>query len=263
MMRLLVDIGNTNISIGIMDNHAVKHRWRLTTHMERTRDEYLVLLRGLIRDAGVELKMLDAAAMSCVVPPLLEPMRQSLNAVTESSCLTVEPGIHIGMKINYKLTSDVGADRIVNACAAKAFYGYPVIILDFGTATTFCVVNSHGEYCGGAIFPGIGTTSEALYSSASLLPRVAFRKPSRVVGQSTVESIQSGLFYGYIDMIEGMIRRIRSEYGDIQTVLATGGLGMYLQKYSPVISTFDPDLTLKGLDVLFDMNTGATGAEVW
>ncbi|HPQ41811.1 MAG TPA: type III pantothenate kinase [bacterium] len=262
-MRLVVDIGNTNISVGIMDTHRVLKCWRLATQMHRTRDEFTILMKGLIRDAMIDLERLDSAAISCVVPPLLEPVRESLHTLVGPACLTVEPGIRIGMHVHYTVTSNVGADRIVNACAAKQFYGYPVLIIDFGTATTFCVVDTHGDYCGGAIFPGIRTISEALSSSASLLPRVSFKKPEQIVGQSTVQSMQSGLFYGSIDMIEGMIQRIRAEYPDIRTVVATGGFSSFLKNHTASFTHIDENLTLRGLDLLYDMNTGSETFIVW
>ncbi|MBN1297646.1 type III pantothenate kinase [bacterium] len=262
-MRLVVDIGNTNISVGILENGQVLHCWRLATHMRRTRDEYSLLLKGLIHDVGLIPDCIDSASMCCVVPPLQDPMRQSLNIIANNRCLIVEPGVRIGMKIRYDLTTHVGSDRIVNAYAAIQRYGSPIMMIDFGTATTFCVVDSEGVYRGGAIFPGINTVSEALYQSASLLPRVAFKQPPRVVGESTVHSIQSGLFFGYLDLTQGMIHRVCSEYPDIDTVVATGGLGRIIHEHCPLITHYEPHLTLYGLSELYDLNNGDTAAAIW
>ncbi|MCD4655879.1 type III pantothenate kinase, partial [bacterium] len=180
-MIIAVDIGNTNITVGIVKNHRVQHYWRLATQLWRTEDEHHILFKELLKDAGVSASEIEGTALSCVVPPLRRPVMDALSNLVNCDCFVVEPGVRIGMKVNYHLPSHVGADRIVNAFAAKKYYGFPVIIIDFGAGTTFCVVDSHGDYCGGAIFPVVRSSATALYNAASLLPRVAFQAPQEVV----------------------------------------------------------------------------------
>jgi len=262
-MLLAVDIGNSNLTIGIVKDHEILLCWRLATQLWRTEDEYLILIKGLLQDADISITSLEGSVLSCVVPPLRRPVVAALSSLVKKETFVVEPGVKIGMGVHYNLPSNVGADRIVNACAVKKHYGFPAIILDLGTATTFCVIDTHGDYCGGSIFPGIQTTSDALYNAASLLPRVAFQPPSCIIGKSTTDSIQSGMFYGYLDMINGMIKRILTEYPTVETVVSTGGFDKLICNHSEMIDFHDKYLTLKGLDIIYSMNTSNIEYEIW
>jgi type III pantothenate kinase len=259
-----VDIGNTNITCGIISSARVQHHWRLSTPVQRTPDEISLLLSQLFRQAGVQLACIQKIVISSVVPPVLQVFRQSLIELFSLDPFIVQPGIKLNLKVNYVKPQDVGADRIVNAVAATHKFGCPVVILDFGTATTFCVVNAKNEYMGGAIFPGIITMSDALYKAAAMLPRVAFKQPPSVIGKSTSESIQSGLFFGSLDMIEGMLRRIHKTADQKIPVVATGGLAEHFHAASGMITHLEPDLTLRGLEIIYELNHGNfTGLSRW
>lgn len=262
-MLIVVDIGNTNITLGAISKRKVLHKWRIATQLWRTEDEHFVLFREFLRDAGIAVETVQGAALSCVVPPLLHPVRDALTHLTGNACFVVEPGVKIGMNVHYRLPGHVGADRIVNAYAVKVYHGHPAIVIDFGTATTFCVIDKAGDYCGGVIYPGIRATSDALYQAAALLPRVTFKAPEEVVGKTTVSSIQSGMFYGYLDMIEGMISRIKSEYPEIRHVVSTGGLGKKIYDHTDLIDTHDPLLTLRGLFQLYHLNLSNEDSVIW
>jgi len=262
-MLLAVDIGNSNLTIGIINNHEILHCWRLATLRWRTMDEYLILIKGLLNDASISTNSLEGSVLSCVVPHLQHTVETALTMLTKSITLVIEPGVKTGMKVHYNPSSHVGADRIVNACAAKQYYGAPAIILDFGTATTFCVLDAKGDYRGGAIFPGIQTTSDALYNAASLLPQVAFQPPPDVIGTSTITSIQSGMFFGYLEMVNGMIRRIKNQYPSSGKVISAGGYGELLFEHSDLIDYHDKHLTLKGLDILYTLNLTDNNCEIW
>ncbi|MBN1553010.1 type III pantothenate kinase [bacterium] len=247
-----LDIGNTTITAGIIHRSKVSHSWRLSTDVNRTSDEYALLIRQLINSIpDIEI---EGSVVSSVVPPVLTGVVKSLKNVFGKEPFLVQPGITLSFDILYNKPQDVGADRIVNAVAAKRLYGYPLIVVDFGTATTFCVLNGNGNYCGGIIFPGINTISNALYDKAALLPRIALEKPQKVIGISTISSIQSGLFFGYLDMINGLIHRIHNEQKDITKVVATGGLAEMYFEYSELITDLEPHLTLIGLEDIVNLN---------
>jgi len=255
-MILGVDIGNTNITCGVISSGTVHQNWRLSTLAQRTPDEVSLLLLQLFKQAGLQNTDIQNTVISSVVPPILQVFRQSLTDLFSTDPFIVQPGIKLNMKVDYVKPQDVGADRIVNAVAATHMFGYPIIILDFGTATTFCVVNAQNEYMGGAIFPGIITMSDALYRAAAMLPRIAFSQPASVIGKSTTESIQSGLFFGSLEMIEGMLRRIHGAAGHKIPVVATGGLAEHFHAASGMITHLEPDLTLQGLEIVFNLNHG-------
>jgi len=257
-LLLTVDIGNTNTVLGVHEGAELRAHWRLTTRREQTVDEYGILVRSLFTAAGIDPAALGGVALASVVPPLTSALVSLSRDYLGHEPLVVEPGVRTGMPILYEPASDVGADRIVNGVAAFAAYGGPVIVVDFGTATTFDVVTRKGEYAGGVICPGIGISADALFQRAARLPRVDVRNPGRVIGRSTVGSMQAGLYFGYASMVEGLIARIRAELAEPARVVATGGLAETLAGDMPSIEAVDPVLTLTGLRLIWERNrTGA------
>jgi type III pantothenate kinase len=253
-MLLAVDVGNTLTVFGVFDGEICLADWRIATRKEATSDELSILLCSLFSGAGMEKENVGGMIVSSVVP--------DLNAVyvgLGSSCFGVDPmfvgpGVKTGMPIRYENPHEVGADRIVNSVAAVARYGSPVIVLDFGTATTFDVVGEGGEYLGGVIAPGLGISAEALFERAARLTRVSVQKPPQVVGRNTMESIQSGLFHGYASMVEGVVHRLRSELGVEAPVVATGGLAAVFERELDFLEAADPGLTLEGLRLIWEKN---------
>ena len=253
---LTIDAGNTNTVLGIHLGAELKAHWRLTTRREQTADEYGILVRNLFSASNIEPSQIGGIALASVVPPLTPVLIELSRQYLCQEPLVVEPGVKTGMPILYEPPSDVGADRIVNGVAALAAYGAPVIVVDFGTATTFDVITARGEYAGGVICPGVGISADALFQRAARLPRVDVRNPGRVIGRSTVASIQSGLYFGYAAMVEGIIARIRAELGEPVRVVATGGLASTLAADVPSIEEVDPVLTLTGLRLIWERNRG-------
>jgi type III pantothenate kinase len=251
---LTIDAGNTNTVLGVHQGAELKAHWRLTTRREQTADEYGILVRSLFASSGIEPGQIGGVALASVVPPLTPVLVTLARQYLAQDPLVVEPGVRTGMPILYEPPGDVGADRIVNGVAAFAAYGGPVIVVDFGTATTFDVVTKKGEYAGGVICPGIGISADALFQRAARLPRVDVRHPGRVVGKSTVASIQAGLYFGYAEMVEGLIRRIRAELQEPVKAVATGGLAETLAGDIPSIEAVAPVLTLTGLRLIWDRN---------
>src|SRR5882672_319751 len=227
-MLLAIDVGNTNIVLGVFDGTRLTQSWRLATLRERTADELGILVTHLFANRSVPLDRVGGIILSSVVPPLTRTMEEMAERYFGHIPLTVDPATNTGMPVLYSPPSDVGADRVVNGVAAYEAYGRktqsPVIVVDFGTATTFDAISAAGEYLGGVICPGIGISADALFQRAARLPRVDIRKPARVVGTTTVGSLQSGLYFGYAAMVEGLIARLRSELGEPARVVATGGL---------------------------------------
>ena len=257
-LLLTVDIGNTNTVLGVHADGELKVHWRLTTRREQTADEYGILVRNLFASSGVEPEALGGVALASVVPPLTPVLVELARQYLGQEPLVVEPGVRTGMPILYEPPSDVGADRIVNGVAAFAAFGGPVIVVDFGTATTFDVVTRKGEYAGGVICPGIGISADALFQRAARLPRVDIRNPGRAIGRSTVTSIQSGLYFGYASMVEGIIGRIRAEIPERARAIATGGMAAALAGDIPSIEAVDPVLTLTGLRLIWERNRTST-----
>jgi type III pantothenate kinase len=253
-MLLALDVGNTNTVIGVFDGKALRAHWRLSTRREGTRDEYAMLIKGLFDFAGLPFERVSAVIMSSVVPPLQGPLEEMARQYVGVEPVVVGPGIKTGMPILYESPRDVGADRIVNAVAAFEAYGGPCIVVDFGTATTFDAVSARGEYIGGVICPGIGISSEALFQHAAKLPRVDIARPKGVIGRNTVGSMQAGLFYGYLSLVEGVVARMRAELGGRAVTVATGGLAQLVLAESAAIDHVDPLLTLTGLRILFERN---------
>lgn len=253
---LAVDVGNTNTVLGLFEDGALAKHWRLTTRRDSTSDEITLSVHGLLASAGRENDPPRHVIVASVVPSLKFPLRQSLRQITGVEPLFVEPGIRTGMPILYDAPQEVGADRIVNAVAAYERLGGPCVVVDFGTATTFDVVTARGEYAGGVIVPGIAISAEALFERAARLWRVEIRRPEKVVGKTTAGSIQSGLYFGYLSLVDGLIDRITREIGAKPRVIATGGLAELFGGGSERIEEVDPLLTLTGLLLIHERNRG-------
>jgi type III pantothenate kinase len=259
-MLLAIDVGNTNIVLGVFEGPRLTQSWRLATLRERTADELGILVTHLFANTGVPLDRVSGIILSSVVPPLTRTMEEMAERYFGHTPLTVDPGTNTGMPVLYSPPSDVGADRVVNGVAAYEAYGRatqsPVIVVDFGTATTFDAISGAGEYLGGVICPGIGISADALFQKAARLPRVDVRKPPAVIGDTTVTSMQSGLFFGYVSMVDGIVTRMRAELdrGKRSACIATGGMADIIASETTVIERVDPDLTLQGLRLIWERN---------
>jgi type III pantothenate kinase len=253
-MLLAVDIGNTNITFGIYQNESRENTWRLSTEHERMPDEYALQLVGLLEQAGIELKTITAISMASVVPPLTRTFVDLFDRYFGLAPLVVDAGIKTGVRIQYEDPKAVGADRVVDAAAVQQLYGGPACIVDFGTGTTFDAISQEGDYLGGAIAPGIGIAADALFQRTAKLPRVDLQRPPSAIGRNTVHAIQSGLLFGYVGLVEGMVARFKAELGPDTKVIGTGGLVELIADESDVIQIVAPWLTLDGLRILWDLN---------
>ena len=253
----VIDVGNTNIVLGVYEQEQLKHHWRVETSRSRSGDEYGMILKSLFDHVGMRFSDIDGIIISSVVPPIMFALERMCEKYFGLKPLVVGPGIKTGLNIKYENPREVGADRIVNAVAAIHEYGNPLIIVDFGTATTYCYINEQKQYMGGAIAPGIGISTEALFAKAAKLPRIEIARPDNIIGKNTVSAMQAGILYGYVGQVEGIVRRMKETAGTNPTVIATGGLAGLIAKESSIIDIVDPYLTLKGLQYIYKRNQEA------
>ncbi len=251
---VVIDVGNTNIVFGGYEGRTLKYHWRMATSREKTEDEYAMMMKALFEQEQLHFSMVEGVIISSVVPPIMYTLELMCKKYFNQKPLVIGPGIKTGLNIKYDNPKEVGADRIVNAVAGIQLYGAPLIIVDFGTATTFCYVNEQKQYMGGAIGPGLSISAEALYTRASQLPRIQLSKPNHVIGKNTVHAMQSGVFYGYICQVDGMVNRFKASAKSNPVVVATGGLAELLSEEAETIDYVDPFLTLKGLKLIYDKN---------
>jgi type III pantothenate kinase len=253
-MLLTIDIGNTNITLGLYQGKNLGPRWRLATAYDHMPDEYGLQLLGLLDHAGHMPDELTGICLASVVPPITGKIIEACQRYINIDPLVVDAGVKTGVRVRYEDPRTVGADRIVDAVAVIHLYGTPACVVDFGTATTFDAIAENGDYLGGAIAPGIGIAADALFQRTSKLPRVDLQKPPSVIGRNTVHSMQSGLLYGYVGLVEGMVYRFRQELGENMKVIATGGLADLLANETSVLQIVAPWLTLDGLSIIWEMN---------
>jgi type III pantothenate kinase len=253
-MLLCVDIGNTNIVLGVYRGEELITHWRVVTVHDRMPDEYAMLLLQLLSHSGHDAATLQGVAIASVVPPLTGTFIELSEAYLGLTPLVVDAGVRTGVRIRIDNSREAGADRVVNAAAAYRLYGGPACIVDFGTATTFDAISAEGDYLGGAIAPGIRISAEALFTRTAKLPRIDLSRPPRAIGSNTVHSMQSGILFGYVGLVEGMVARFRAELGESMRVIGTGGLAEIIARETTVIEVVDPWLTLKGLRMIYEMN---------
>jgi len=253
-MLLTIDIGNTNITLGLYEGDQRKHAWRLATVHNRMPDEYGIMMINLFQHAGVSPKDVHGIALASVVPPLTGTFVQACEKYVGCAPLVVDAGVKTGVRVRYDDPKQVGADRVVDAAAVHKLYGGPACSVDFGTATTFDAISEEGDYLGGAIAPGIGIAADALFQRAAKLPKVDLQRPPSAIGRNTVHSIQSGLLFGYVGLVEGMVARFRAELGPKMKVIGTGGLAEIIARETKVIEIIAPWLTLDGLKIVWELN---------
>ncbi|AOH52822.1 type III pantothenate kinase [Peribacillus muralis] len=253
-MIFVLDVGNTNIVLGVYDEDILKYHWRIETSRHKTEDEYGMVIKSLLQHEGLSFDQFDGIIISSVVPPIMFALERMCKKYFGIKPLIVGPGIKTGLNIKYENPREVGADRIVNAVAGIQEYGSPLIIVDFGTATTYCYINEDKQYMGGAIAPGINISTEALYSKAAKLPRIEISRPDGIIGKNTVSAMQAGILYGYVGQVEGIVNRIKEQSNLEPTVIATGGLATLIANESTVIDIVEPFLTLKGLQLIYKRN---------
>lgn len=255
-MLLAIDIGNTNITMGVLKDDKLRATWRLATYADRMPDEYGILLLNLLHHQGIDTSDIKDIAMCSTVPPLIPTFLELCQKYFNISPLVVGTGIKSGVRIRMDNPREVGPDRIANAAAAHYLYSGPTIIVDVGTATTFDVISKEGDFIGGAIATGINTAAEALFTRTAALPRVELTVPKRAIGTNTIAAMQSGIVFGYVGLIEGMVTRMQKELGVKPTVVATGGYAHLMAKETSLIDTVNPDITLIGLKLIYQMNQG-------
>lgn len=255
-MLMVLDVGNTNIVLGVYDDDKLLVHWRVSTDRQKTADEYGMLVNDLFLYGGVKLEDINAVVISSVVPPLIVPLTRMCERYFGVDPLVVGPGVKTGICIKYENPREVGADRIVNAVAALEKYGGPLIVVDFGTATTFCALSETRDYLGGAIAPGIGISTEALFQRAAKLPRIELMKPKSVICRNTIASMQSGIIFGFVGQVDEIVRRMQIEMNDVGgKVVATGGLANLIAEESHTITVVESFLTLEGLRLIYQRNS--------
>jgi type III pantothenate kinase len=253
-MLLAIDIGNTNVVLGVFDKERLVENWRVGTNAQITPDEYAMIFKDLFGFAGIRFDQMTGVIISSVVPPLPPVMIEMSRKYFRIEPMVVTTELRTGLTIRYDNPKEVGADRIVNAAAAYKLYGGPLIIVDFGTATTFCAITKNGEYLGGAICPGVKISAEALFQRASKLPRVELAKPPKVIGTDTISAMQAGIIYGYAGLVDGIVERMKKELSANAKVVATGGLAELVAPETKTIQEVRPHLTLEGLRFLHELN---------
>jgi len=253
-MLLAIDIGNTNITFGLYEGDTLGPRWRIRTIHDKMPDEYGILLDHLFRHRGYLPEQVTGVAIASVVPPLTPVFEQACRDYVGQEPLVVDASVQTGVHIRYDNPREVGADRVVDAAAVRALYGVPACVVDFGTATTFDAVSAAGDYLGGAIAPGVGISAQALFERTAKLPRVELTRPPSAIGRNTVHSMQSGLLFGYVGLVEGMVARFKAELGPETRIVATGGLAGMIARETDVIDVVDPWLTLHGLRIIYELN---------
>jgi len=254
LLLLAIDVGNTNIMLGIYEGENLEMSWRISTSKNQTEDEYGVIIRNLFQQNGLQAECITSMIISSVVPPLRFPLVRMAEKYFKITPLMVGPGIKTGLNILYDNPREIGADRVVNAVAGIELYGGPLIIVDFGTATTFCAISAQGEYLGGSIAPGIAISTEALFEKADKLPRVEVVNPKRIIGRDTITSIQIGIYYGFVGQVDGIVKRMIEGFSEKPTVVATGGLAGLISRESETIDEVNPYLTLAGLRIIHNRN---------
>lgn len=253
-MLLTIDIGNTNLTLGLYEGEKLGAHWRLATDHNRMPDEYGLQFLGLLQNAGKTLNEIHGISLASVVPPLTGRVIQACREYLKQEPLVVDAGVKTGIKIRYEDPKAVGADRVCDAVAVMKFYGGPACVVDFGTATTFNAITKDGEYLGGAITAGVNLAAESLFTRAAKLPRIELQRPPSVIGRNTIHAMQSGLLFGYVSMVEGMVARFRSELGNDMKVVATGGMAEIIAKETQVVNFIAPWLTLDGLRMIWELN---------
>lgn len=253
-MLLAIDIGNTNITFGLYEGDALGPRWRIRTIHEKMPDEYGLLMDQMFRHRGYRPEQVTGAVIASVVPPLTPVFERACRDYVGQEPLVVNADVETGVRILYDNPRAVGADRVVDAAAVRALYGVPACVVDFGTATTFDAVSAEGDYLGGAIAPGVGISAQALFERTAQLPRVELTRPPSAIGRNTVHSMQSGLLFGYVGLVEGMVARFKAELGPGTRIIATGGLAELIARETDVIDVVDPWLTLHGLRIVYELN---------
>jgi type III pantothenate kinase len=253
-MLLAVDIGNTNITTGMFEDEALRATWRMATDVNKMPDEYAIMMLNMLQHEGLHKSDITGITMCSTVPPLIATFEELFRRYFGLSPMIAGPGVKTGVRIRMDNPREVGPDRIANAAAAHRLYKGPVIVVDVGTATTFDIVSREGDFLGGVIATGIGTAAEALFQRAAALPRVELLHPKQVIGTSTITAMQSGIVYGYVGLVEGMVERIQRELGEKTTVVATGGYADIIARETDIINEVNPNITLIGLRLIYLMN---------
>lgn len=253
-MLLAIDVGNTNIALGVFEGEELRATWRIATDVQRMPDDYAVLILNLLHHQGIDIVDIKDGAISCVVPPLTTTFTEMFQKYFNITPLVVGPGVKTGIRIRYDNPRELGGDRISNTAGALSLYQPPIIVVAMGTATAFDTISKEGDYLGGAVAPGIAIAAEALYSRTAALPRVELVRPKKAIGSNTQAAMQSGIIFGYAGLIDGVVARIEKELGQKATVVATGGYATVIAKETKSINKVNPNLTLIGIKVIYDMN---------